>query len=80
MIRNHVLLEHATLIGAVDESLARALQPDVVAAIVDWIPESWLSAAEPGGDVAATRVAYVRYLLERATAPRPFVEEALRVR
>jgi hypothetical protein len=80
MIRNHVLLEHASLIDTVDESLARALQPDVVTAIVDWIPEGWLSAAEPGGDVGAMRAAYVRYLLERATAPRPFVEEALRAR
>ena len=80
MIKNHVLLEHASQIGLVDEPLARALQPDVVAAIAGWIPESWLSAAEPGRDVAGMRAAYERYLLERVTAPRPFVEEAVRAR
>jgi hypothetical protein len=51
-----------------------------VATIVGWVPDSWLAAAEPGRDAAVVRAAYVRYLLERMAAPRPFVEEALRAR
>jgi hypothetical protein len=79
MIRNHVLLEHAGLLGAIDETMAGALGPEVLTAIVGWSPESWLTAAEPGRDPAQARAAYVRYLVERVAAPRPFVDEARRV-
>jgi hypothetical protein len=80
LIRSHVLLEHAAWLDRVDETMVRALEPDIIAAIVSWIPESWLSAVEPGRSAAPTREAYVRYLLERVTAPRAFVQEAMRAR
>ena len=78
MIKTHVLLEHATLLKEIDEDMTRALAPDVVERIVGWIPESWLLAGEPARDVAEVRASYVRYLLERLSAPRLFVEEAQR--
>jgi hypothetical protein len=80
LIRNHVLLQHAGMLGSVDETMARALAPDLVAEIVTWIPDTWLARTDPARDVAHSRAAYTRYLLERVTAPRPFVEEALRAR
>jgi hypothetical protein len=79
MIESHVLLEHATMLTAIDEAMTAALGPDTLATIVGWIPESWIAAGEPGRDVADVRAAYVRYLRERLSAPRAFVEEAARV-
>jgi HipA-like protein len=78
MIKNHVLLEHGDLLAAIDVSMARKLEPDVVSGIVGLVPESWLMSGETGSDVANVHAAYTRYLIERVRAPRPFVEEALR--
>jgi hypothetical protein len=80
LIRNHVLLRHAGAIAGIDQSMAGVLEPGVVSEIVSWIPDVWLEAIEPGGDVAQVRSAYARYLLARVEAPRHFVEEALRAR
>jgi hypothetical protein len=79
MIKKHVLLTRATTLESVDESMASALSSKVIADIVGAIPDGWLTA-EPGDDAAMLRTAYAGYLLERVTAPRPFVEEALRAR
>lgn len=51
----------------------------MIGGIVDAIPGGWLTV-EPGHNAATLRAAYARYFLERVTAPRPFVEEALRAR
>jgi hypothetical protein len=80
MIQHHVLLRYASVLAAIDESMAGALGPAAVAEIVSWIPGNWLEALEPGRDVAQARAAYARYLLERVAAPRRFVEEAVRAR
>jgi hypothetical protein len=79
LIQNHVLLNRARALEAVDDSMADTLRPEVIAAIVNAIPDSWLTA-EPDDDPAMLRTAYARYLQERLTAPRTFVEEALRAR
>lgn len=74
MIKTHVLLSRATAVDAVDQTLATALTPSVVAGIVDLIPDAWLDADQPDVDVVATRAAYARYLIARLEAPRSFVE------
>jgi hypothetical protein len=79
LIRNHVLINRAAALASVDGSMAGALTADAIAGIVNAIPDAWLTA-EPGHDAAALRAAYARYLVERLTAPRPFVEEAPGVR
>lgn len=79
MIRSHVLRAKARGLLAVDPILAESIDAGTIATIVDWIPEGWLLAAETGPDVPAQRAAYVRYLTERLSAPRPFVQEAARV-
>jgi quinoprotein glucose dehydrogenase len=43
-------------------------------------PDAWLVDQRGGGDPAATRAAYGRYLRDRLDAPRPFLEEARRAR
>ena len=80
MIKEHVLLQEASLLDAIDGTMAAALTADAIAAIVDLIPDAWLveGAAEP--DAARYRAAYNRYLLDRLAPPRSFVEEAIRAR
>ena len=75
MIKNHVLLKHASQLRDVDESMARRLVPEVVSEIVSWVPDSWLVPVESARDAAQVRAAYTQYLLERLRAPRPFFEE-----
>ena len=48
--------------------------------IVDLIPGGWLAADDAPEQAAAMRTAYRDYLTERLTAPRAFIDEALRVR
>jgi hypothetical protein len=80
MIREHVLLAHASALETVDRTMADTLDPEVIERIIGWIPESWLAASDPGGDVARLRAAYTRHLLGRVSEPRPFLEETLSVR
>jgi hypothetical protein len=75
MIKDHVLLRQARRLAEIDDAMATALTPDTIAAIVDWIPESWF-AVDGTGDVERLRHSYVRYLSERLEAPRAFVQEA----
>jgi hypothetical protein len=79
LIRDHVLLRRATELAAVDDAMAARLTPDVVNGIAGLIPVEWL--ADPNQETDGPRPDdYARYLLARLAAPRPFVEEALRVR
>jgi HipA-like protein len=80
LIKTHVLLAHATQLTEIDAAMTRALAADVIASIVDLIPESWLSAGDHAREPRGVRQAYVRFLVDRLREPRPFVEEALRAR
>jgi hypothetical protein len=73
-IQDHVLLRTARRLEQEDGILAGALTPDVIDAILALVPDDWLDGP-PSADM---RAAYRRYLLQRLTAPRAFVEEALR--
>jgi hypothetical protein len=79
-IKDHVLLRFATRIDAEDHAMAAALAPDVIAPILALVPDEWLVDRGSGPDPAEARAAYQRYLVERLTAPRTFVEEAARAR
>jgi hypothetical protein len=78
-IRKHVLVHDATRLEEIDEALAGALTPDVITAIVEVVPDSWLTDRS-GLEPSQTRAAYRRYLLDRLRPPRPFLEEAVRDR
>jgi hypothetical protein len=79
-IADHVLLPWAESIAAADDRLAGVVTPELVADLVASIPDDWLPPDPLAGDAAAQRRAYVAYLARRLEAPRPFVEEADRVR
>src|SRR5215210_5354635 len=71
--RDHVLLPFASSIPEADAALAPRLTPEVLRAIVDLIPETWL-AEEPGfADAKEVRAAYVAYLSTRLQEPRAWV-------
>jgi hypothetical protein len=64
----------------VDEALAGALTSDVIAGILEVVPDEWLESDGSALQPAQVRASYGRYLTDRLTAPRPFMEEAARVR
>jgi HipA-like protein len=80
-IRDHVLLDRAGDLGAVDATLAGALSPDVVAGVLARVPDALLTDPVGGREfasAAAARARYVEYLTVRLRAPRDFVAEATR--
>jgi hypothetical protein len=79
LIKDHVLLGRATAIEAIDEDCAARLTPEVVSQVVSLIPSAWLDAPT-AEDESRIRSAYALYLTTRLTAPRPFVDEVVRVR
>jgi hypothetical protein len=74
-IRDHILLRWADDLVAADARLRPRLTEDVLRQIVADVPADWL-----GDDPGETRAAYVRFLTERLTGPRPWLEEAERAR
>lgn len=80
-IRDHVLLDRAGDLGAVDAALACALAPDVIAGVLARVPDELLTDPVGGREfasAAAARARYVEYLTVRLRAPRDFVAEATR--
>ncbi len=77
LIRDHVLLPRAERLREVDTAAVALLAPDVIARIVQLIPDAWLANVD---DAAGRRQAYARFLQRRLDAPRGFVEEAIRAR
>jgi hypothetical protein len=80
LIKTHVLLRAALMLTEVDQMMADVLTSDVIDPIVGMIPDVWLEAGGAASDAARYRAAYSRYLRDRVTAPRAFVEEAVRAR
>ena len=77
MIRNHALLPFAGDLHAADAALAPRITEAALREIVAQVPDAWLTGeATP----EATRQSYVEHLWTRVTAPRAFVEEALRAK
>jgi hypothetical protein len=83
LIKDHVLLQFACDIEAVDLKMSALITPEVIRRIVDLIPDDWLED-DPAftGETARQdhRRAYEHYLVSRLEAPRAFVEEAVRAR
>ncbi len=80
-IADHVLLPHASSIGAADARLAPRITRELLERIVAAVPDAWLAGgAGPMESPRDHRQAYVDYLLARLRTPRPFVEDADRAR
>jgi hypothetical protein len=72
-IKDHVLLAHAGELREVHAELAPRLTPDVIAAVVDLIPDAWLEEHEQ-------RAGYRGWFQRRLQSPQAWVEEAIRAR
>ena len=77
--RDHVLLEFATRIEAVDAWAHARLGADWLGAVLDTVPDALLVGASQGTeeDAARARDRYLRYLELRLTPPRAWVTEAV---
>lgn len=78
-IAEHVLLPYAGSIEEADERLGSRLSTEVLDAIIDAIPDDWLTDPAIGGP-AAERDAYRRYLATRLEARPTWVAAAERAR
>jgi len=86
-IKDHVLLPFVSeaSLREVDAKMIEHTTTKVISDVLKLIPEEWLRSnshvGDPSfGDAAAYRSAYSMYLQSRLTAPRVFVEEAIRAR
>lgn len=79
LLQNHVLLPFASQLEDIDEAMTAALTEDVLGAIVERVPGSWLEERTTSS-AGELRAAYLRYLTDRLASPRAFVEEGVRAR
>ena len=82
-IREHVLLDRAGDLAAMDAGLAAALGPDVIEHVLAQVPDALLTdpvSCREFSSAAAARARYRAYLTTRLRAPRDFVAEAIRAR
>ena len=80
LIKEHILLPFANAIEAADEAMTAAITEEVIKAVVELVPEDWMTDNSPFSTTAENRQAYVDYLTRRLDTPRNFVEEAIRAR
>jgi len=80
LIRDHVLLRAASLLEDIDATMAARLTTEIIAGIVELIPDAWLGEGGSESEGVPYRAAYSEYLLDRLASPRAFVEEAVRAR
>ena len=80
MIKDHVLLQFASSLQAIDSKMTRLVTPDSIDRIVKLIPDAWLVGDSLFAESNQHRDAYREYLLSRLEPPHVFLEEAIRAR
>jgi hypothetical protein len=76
-IADHVLLPFAGDLEAADTRQRPKLTLELLAKIVDEIPEQWHSQEDEFEDIKQQRDAYLTYLVERLNGPRAWLVEAI---
>ena len=82
-VRDHVLLPWASELEEADTAFRSILKPEVVAGIVELLPDEWLvnyPGADSGEGPAAIREVYREFLTMRIAASDKFVKEAMHAR
>jgi hypothetical protein len=72
-IKTHVLLPQATALATADAEGHARLTPEVIRAVVNLVPDEWLTDDAPP---ETQRAGYVRFLESRLAASSTFVQEA----
>jgi hypothetical protein len=80
LIKDHVLLKHASRLAEVDAQMPSRIVSDELADIVSSIPDSWLVDDAGFADKGAQRAAYLEYFTLRLQSSSVFVQEAIRAR
>ena len=80
LIKDHVLLKYASALEQVNEEMKTVLTADKLAAIVEWLPESWLPEDSGFSGKPAQRSAYLHFFKARIRSCDIFVQEAIRAR
>jgi hypothetical protein len=80
LIKDHVLLKHASALAEVDAEMATRITADKLAGLVQLIPDAWL-VFDPGfSGKDAQRQAYLDFFIARLQSSAVFVQEAIRAR
>lgn len=75
-VKDHVLLPQATMLDEVDAEFCTILTDERIRAIVDLIPDDWLTDDSENGTPDERRDVYTRFLTTRVAASEIFVKEA----
>lgn len=78
--KNHVLLPWATALGKADEHARSVITPELIAGILEVVPDKWLLRENEGISAAEKRQVYADFFARRLAASANFVEEADRAR
>ena len=79
-VKDHVLLNRASELEAVDQEFKAILTPDLISAIVGLVPDEWLVRQEETETAAALREVYINFLNARIAISNIFVNEAQHAR
>jgi hypothetical protein len=80
LIKDHVLLEFATVLEQANADLVGRLDEDALRSLVACVPDDWLPEDTGFNDRAHQRSAYLDYFKTRLRSSQVFVQEALRAR
>ena len=80
LIKDHVLLPQASVLQATDLAFKELLSTEVLAAIVDLIPEDWLHWEDMEATPTELRNIYLQFLLTRLNHSEIFIKEAQNAR
>ena len=80
MIKQHTLLPYASDLWGADARLSAQLNPEILRAIVELVPDVWLGGEAQFATIAEHRAGYVEYLSSRLAASEIFVKEAVNAR
>ncbi len=80
LIKDHVLLQQASMLAEVDAEFKQRLTPTVLKNIVDLVPDTWLQWDDLELDPAGIRAVYLEFLLIRVAHSHVFIKEAQHAR
>jgi len=80
LIKDHVLLEFASMLPEADKQCRNMLNDEVIREIVDIIPDEWLLWGQDEETPASIRETYFRFLSKRLAQSEIFLNEALNAR
>lgn len=75
-VKDHVLLEYATELDHVDKELKKVLTPEVIADILEMVPDEWLAIEESDLSVEDKRAVYCNFINRRIQSSEIFINEA----